>query len=96
MSGRVYVWRTPNKGYNPDYPVPTVKHGGGSMVVLVAISYFVGPIITLHSQITAREYVDMLGSQVHPMIQTFFSEKRCSFPRWSCPHSHSWNCSVMV
>jgi hypothetical protein len=35
------------------------------------IQYSVGPIITLHGQITAREYVDRLGNQVHPMIQTF-------------------------
>jgi hypothetical protein len=29
-----------------------------------------GPIITLHVPITAREYIDRLGNQVHPMIQT--------------------------
>jgi hypothetical protein len=29
-------------------------------------------IITLHGQITAREYVDRLADQVHPMIQTLF------------------------
>jgi hypothetical protein len=27
---------------------------------------------TLHGQITAKEYMDRLGNQVHPMIQTFF------------------------
>jgi hypothetical protein len=48
-------------------------------------------LITLHGQITAMAYVDSLGSQVHPMIQTFL-KKRCSFPRWQCPNSHSWNC----
>jgi hypothetical protein len=40
---------------------------------LAAISWYsVGPIITLHGRITAREYVDSLGNQVHPMIQTSF------------------------
>jgi hypothetical protein len=24
------------------------------------------------------------------------SEQRCNFPRVQCPHSHSWNCSVVV
>jgi hypothetical protein len=28
--------------------------------------------ITLHGRITAREYVDSLGNQVHSMIQTLF------------------------
>jgi hypothetical protein len=36
------------------------------------VQYSVGPIIILHGQITAREYVEMLGNQVHPMIQTIF------------------------
>jgi hypothetical protein len=36
------------------------------------VQYSVGPSITLHGRITAREYVDRLGNQVHPMIQTLF------------------------
>jgi hypothetical protein len=31
-SGRVYVWRTPKEAYNPECLVPTVKHGGNSMM----------------------------------------------------------------
>jgi hypothetical protein len=41
-------------------------------MVWTAVSWYsVGPIITLHGRITAKEYVDRLGNQVHPMIQTF-------------------------
>jgi hypothetical protein len=41
-------------------------------MVWAAISlYSVGPIIILHGQITASEYVYRLGNQVHPTIQTF-------------------------
>jgi hypothetical protein len=36
----------------------------------IMVQYSVGPIITLHGRITAREYVDRLSNQVHPMIQT--------------------------
>jgi hypothetical protein len=43
--------------------------GLGSNIVVL---YSVGPSITLHGRITAREYVDRLGNQVHPMIQTLF------------------------
>jgi hypothetical protein len=42
--------------------------GLGSNIV---IQYSVGPIITLHGRIIAKEYVDTLGNHVHPMIQTF-------------------------
>jgi hypothetical protein len=64
-SGRVYIWRTPKEAYNPKCLVPSVKHVGG-------LWFPVGPIITLHGRITGREYVDGLGNQVHPMIQTLF------------------------
>jgi hypothetical protein len=37
----------------------------------IMIQYSVSPIITLHGQITAREYVDRLDNQVHLVIQTF-------------------------
>jgi hypothetical protein len=39
------------------------------------VNYTVGPFITFDGQITAREYEDNLGSQVHPMIQTLFPKK---------------------
>jgi hypothetical protein len=68
-SGRVYVWRTPKDVYNPECLVPRVTHGGGSVLVWAAISWnSVSPIVTLFGQITAREYINMLDDQVHPMI----------------------------
>jgi hypothetical protein len=79
-SGWVYVWRTPKEAYNPEYLFPTVKHGGGSLMIWAAISsYSVGPIITLHCRITAREYVGRLGNQVHPMIQALFLNNNITF-----------------
>jgi hypothetical protein len=38
----------------------------------IMVQYFVGSVITFHGRITAREYVDRLDNQVHPMIQTLF------------------------
>jgi hypothetical protein len=38
----------------------------------IVVQYSVGFIITLHGRITAKEYVDGLGNQVNPMIQTLF------------------------
>jgi hypothetical protein len=68
-SGRVYV-RTPKEAYNPEFLVPTVKHGGGSVIIWAATCWYsAGPIITLQGQITASDYVDILGNQVQPMVQ---------------------------
>jgi hypothetical protein len=43
------------------------------------VQYSIGPIITLHSRITAKEYMDRLGNQVHPMIQILFSNNDTVF-----------------
>jgi hypothetical protein len=41
--------------------------------------------ITLDGRITVREYVDRLGNQVHPMIQTLFSNNNAVFQDDSTP-----------
>lgn len=72
-SGRVYVWRTPSQAFETDCLLPRVKHGGGSVMVWAAISWFsVGPMITLQGHITAKDYVNILADHVHPMVQTLF------------------------
>jgi hypothetical protein len=43
--------------------------GLGSNIV---VQHSVGFIVTLRGRITTKEYVDRLGNQVHPMIQTSF------------------------
>jgi hypothetical protein len=58
-------WKTPD----PECLVPTVKHMGGSMMVLEVISWYsVDPIIILYGRITVREDFAKLSNQVHPMI----------------------------
>jgi len=39
-SGWVYVWRMPKEAYNPESLVPTVKCGGGSVMIWAAISWY--------------------------------------------------------
>jgi hypothetical protein len=51
----------------------------------VTVQYSVAPIITLYSRITAREYVDGLGNQVHLMGQTSFSNNDTVFQDDSAP-----------
>jgi hypothetical protein len=62
----------PQEAYKPACLVPTVKYGGGSVTIWAAISWYsAGPIITLNSQITASDYADILGNQVHPLVHMF-------------------------
>jgi hypothetical protein len=63
-----------------------VKHGeSDGLGRNIMVQYPVGPIITLHGRITAREYVDRLGNQKHPMIQTLFPNKDAVFQDDSAP-----------
>jgi hypothetical protein len=60
------------EAYNPECLIPVVKHGGRSVVVWAAISWYsAGHLITLHGQITASDCMDILGNQVHPMVWMF-------------------------
>jgi hypothetical protein len=64
-SGRVYFCITPKETYNPECLVPTVKHGGGSVTIWAAISWYSAlPIITLKDRLTSSDYVGILVNQV--------------------------------
>jgi hypothetical protein len=61
----------------------------------IMVQYSVVPIITLHGRITARQYVDRLGNQVHPTIQTLFPNNNAVFQDENAPihmagTAHSW------
>jgi hypothetical protein len=56
--------------------------GLGSNIV---VQHSVGPIIILHGRITAREYLNRLGNQVHPMIQTLFPSNKAVFQDDNAP-----------
>jgi hypothetical protein len=55
------------------------------MVWAAILWYSIGPIVTLHGQITAREYVDRLGNHVHPMIQMLFLNNDAVFQDDNAP-----------
>jgi hypothetical protein len=74
----------PKEVYNPERLVPTVKHGGESVVILAAVSlYFYGLLITLNCRITASDYVDILQ---------FFNMTILTHAR---THTHNQKCSVL-
>jgi hypothetical protein len=69
-SGGVCIWRIPKEAYSVWFQQWKT---GGSVMVWATMSWLsVHPIITLQGQITAREYMDWLGNQGHPMVQALF------------------------
>jgi hypothetical protein len=81
--------RTPKEAYNPEGLVPTVKHGGESVMILAAISWYsAGSIITLNGRITASGYVDILGNQVQSTVHMLFPKNTAVFQHdYSPTHS---------
>jgi hypothetical protein len=80
--------RTPKEAYHPELLVPTVKHRGGSEVILATISWYsAGPIITLNGRIIASDYVDILGNQVRPTVQMLLPKNTPVFNMNIRPHT---------
>jgi len=78
--------RTPKEACNPECLVRAVKHGGGSVMIWAAVSWYsAGPIITLNGRYTANDCVDSLGSQMHPMVHTLYPNNEAAFQDDSSP-----------
>lgn len=85
-TGRVFVWRTPAEAFHVDCLVPTVKHGGGSVMVWGAISSRgLGPLVVLRGIITGDHYRSILADHLHPMLQTVFPGERPVFQDDNAP-----------
>jgi len=70
----------PRKPYNSECLVPSIKHGGRSVMIWAAISWYsAGPINTLSSQITASDYMDILGTHMHLKVQMLFPNNNAVF-----------------
>ncbi|GFX87388.1 transposable element Tcb1 transposase [Trichonephila clavipes] len=85
-----FVWRTHKEAFAPECIVPTVKHGGGSLMVWGAISWRgLGPLVTLHGKVKAAHYVNILGDQVHPPgVPDFISRRMSTVSRRQRSYPH--------
>ena len=85
-SGEVYVWTPPKETCNPECLVPTLKHGARSVLIWAAISsILLLPVLTLNGCITVSDYVDILHSQGHPMVQMLCPNNDAIFQDDSSP-----------
>jgi hypothetical protein len=94
-SRRVCIWRTPKEAYNLECLVP--PWNTGDFLWWFRHQYygtvFCWSITTLHGRITAREYGNRLGNQVHPMILTLFPNNNSVFQDNSAPCTQLELCS---
>ncbi|GFX53717.1 transposable element Tcb1 transposase [Trichonephila clavipes] len=83
---RVFVWRILTEEFHVDCLVPTVKLGGGSVMVWAAISSRrSGPLVVFRKRITGDHYRSILADHLHPMLQTLFPGERPLFQDDNAP-----------
>ncbi|GFV62974.1 transposable element Tcb1 transposase [Trichonephila clavipes] len=73
-TGRLFIWQTSAEAFHVDLMVPTVKHGGGSMMVWGAIfSRGLGPLFVLKRDYHRRPLSKhSRRSSLHSILQTLF------------------------
>ena len=68
--GRARVWRRVGERYHPDCLAPTVKFGGGSVMVWGCFSWWgVGPLVVVKGTLDQNSYVDMISKHLMPYLR---------------------------
>jgi len=66
-----YVWRQDGNAYNPKCTVPTVKHGGGNIMIWGCFSADgTGSITRIHGTMNAIKYLDILKTNLFKSVDT--------------------------
>lgn len=73
-SGSQYVWRRKGEAYLPECITPTVKHGGGSIMIWGCMtSQGVGEVCVCEGRTNNAKYINMLEEVLEPSVIKFYS-----------------------
>jgi transposase len=68
--GRATVWRRVGERYHPDCVTPTVKFGGGSVMVWGCFSWWgVGPLVVVKGTLDQDGYVNLMSEHLVPYLR---------------------------
>jgi hypothetical protein len=79
-------WQMPGERYLPACVVPTVKFGGGDIIVSGCFSLNgLGPLTILHRNVNAEEYKDILTHCVLSTVEDQFGDDDCLYQHDNAP-----------
>ncbi len=92
--GVQHVWRHPGEEYQENCALPTVKHGGGSIMVWCCMTTAgTGELRFIEGNMDSNMYCDILKQKMMPSLQKLFSNITTTPntpPRWQLPCWWSW------
>jgi len=74
--GKIQVWRLPKEKYDINCLVPTVKHGGGGIMMWGCFSWYgLGPLIRIDGRVNSQRYIEeIIGYHLIPFLEEFEEE----------------------
>ncbi len=91
--GVQHVWWHPGEEYHENCALPTVKHGGGSIMVWGCMSAAgTGELRFIEGNMDSNMYCDILKQKMMPSLQKLFSNITTpnTPPRWQLPCCWRW------
>jgi len=73
---KIHVWRLPKESHDVSCLVPTIKHGGGGVMMWGCFSWYgLGPLVRIDGRVNSERYIlEILGYHVIPFLETFEEE----------------------
>ncbi len=93
LDGVQHVWRRPGEEYQENCALPTVKHGGGSIMVWGCMSAAgSGELRFIEGNMDSNMYCDILKQNIMPSLQKLLSNITTpnTPPRWQLPCCWRW------
>lgn len=84
--GPTRVWRKPGTRYNIENLTPTVKHGGGGIMVWGCFSAKgLGPLVRIEGKMNHKDYINILEDNLLPFIQENYPTNHYKFQDDNAP-----------